>query len=225
MSLHCAVIEGGYWAWITPSAFRTNDSESINAFLKESLGYKKHQWGLFNEKVKKIIEQQQNDITKAIIGLGRYQLRPQYSYLSVSEDKWFHMSQEQRKAWIKKFNATQVQVVQFQLPKSRKVLVVQFQLPKSRNAQAVQSLLPKNIQVVLSLSMNLICQQIFLLDVLLAKVRYLQVFKMWCQALDCLEGICRKASMLVAETNSVVSAPGFSAKDKIVRSKSGSSPH
>jgi len=31
--------------------------------------------------------------------------------------------------------------------------------------------------------------------------------------------------MLVAETNSVVSAPGFSAKDKIVRSKSGSSPH
>ena len=84
-----------------PSAFRTNDSESINALLKESLGYKKHQWGLFNEKVKKIIQQQQNDMTKAIIGHGRYQLCPQYSFLSVSEDKWFHMSQEQRQTWIK----------------------------------------------------------------------------------------------------------------------------
>ena len=39
------------------------------------------------------------------------------------------------------------------------------------------------------------------------------------------EGMCRKASMLVAETNSVVCAPGFSAKDKMVRSQSGSSPH
>ena len=39
------------------------------------------------------------------------------------------------------------------------------------------------------------------------------------------EGMWRKASVLVAETNSVVSAPGFSAKYKMVRSQSGSSPH
>ena len=51
------------------SAFRTNDSESTNALLKESLGYKKHQWGVFNEKVKKVVKQQQ-DMSKAIIGHG-----------------------------------------------------------------------------------------------------------------------------------------------------------
>ena len=70
-----------------PSSFHTNDSESINALLKESLSYKKHQWALFNEKIKEVVKQQQHDMTKAIIGHGEYQLRSQYSFLAVSEDK------------------------------------------------------------------------------------------------------------------------------------------
>ena len=77
-----------------PVAFYTNDSESINALLKESLAYKKHQWALFNEKVKKVVEQQHGEVEKAIIGYGQYQLRPHYSFLAVPEDKWFKMSQE-----------------------------------------------------------------------------------------------------------------------------------
>ena len=38
-----------------PKPFYTNDNESINALLKECFGYKKHQWGLFNAKVKEIV--------------------------------------------------------------------------------------------------------------------------------------------------------------------------
>ena len=38
-------------------------------------------------------------MSKAIIGHGQYQLRPQY----------FQLSEEQRLNWIKKFNACQVQ--------------------------------------------------------------------------------------------------------------------
>ncbi len=91
-----------------PKAFYTNDSESINAFLKESLGYKKHQWAIFNEKVKKIVQQQQIEMEKALIGYGEYQLRPQFSFLSVNEEKWFRMSQEQRLLYIKKFNCCTV---------------------------------------------------------------------------------------------------------------------
>ncbi len=87
-----------------PAAFYTNDSESINALLKGSLGYKKHQWGLFNEKAKKIVEQQQREMEKAIVGYGEYRLQPQYSFLAVSEEKWFRMSQE-RLRWVRKFNA------------------------------------------------------------------------------------------------------------------------
>lgn len=91
-----------------PSAFYTNDSESINALLKESLNYKKHQWGIFNEKVKKIAQKQQSEMEKAVIGYGEYQLRPQYSFLAVPEEKWFRMSQEQRQQCITKFNSCTV---------------------------------------------------------------------------------------------------------------------
>ena len=75
-----------------PSAYYTNDSESISALLKESLGYKKHQWGVFNEKVKRIVEQQQQEMEKAIIGYGEYRLHPQYSFLAIREEKWFKMT-------------------------------------------------------------------------------------------------------------------------------------
>ena len=91
-----------------PLAYYTIDSESINALLKESLGYKKHQWGVFNEKVKRIVKQQQREVKKAIIGYGEYMLRPQYSFLAIPEEKWFRMSQDQRLRWIQKFNACAV---------------------------------------------------------------------------------------------------------------------
>ena len=45
---------------------------------------------------------------KAIIGYGEYMLRPQYSFLAVSEEKWFKMSQDQQLRWIQKFNACAV---------------------------------------------------------------------------------------------------------------------
>ena len=54
-----------------PMPFFTNDSESINVFLKGSLKYKKQQWPLFNEKVRKIVDQQQSEIEKGIIGYGQ----------------------------------------------------------------------------------------------------------------------------------------------------------
>ena len=39
-------------------AFYTNGNESINAVLKECVNYKKQQWGIFNQKMKKAVEQQ-----------------------------------------------------------------------------------------------------------------------------------------------------------------------
>ena len=77
-----------------PTAFYTNDNEAINAKLKECLGYKKHQWALFNAKMKELVKQRQQEVQKAIIGFGQYRLRPQYSSLSATEEKWFRMSQE-----------------------------------------------------------------------------------------------------------------------------------
>ena len=57
-----------------PKAFYTDDNEAINAKLKECLGYKKHQWGLFNAKMKELAKQQQQEVEKAIIGFGQYRI-------------------------------------------------------------------------------------------------------------------------------------------------------
>ena len=48
------------------------------------------------------------EMEKAIIGYGEYRLRPQYSFLAISEEKWFKMTQDQRLRWIQKFNVCAV---------------------------------------------------------------------------------------------------------------------
>ena len=55
-----------------PKAYYTNGSESINAVLKERVDYKKQQWAVFNQKMKETVEQQQQEVEKAIIGCGKY---------------------------------------------------------------------------------------------------------------------------------------------------------
>ena len=173
--------------------------------LKESLGYKKYQWGLFNEKVEKVVKQQQQDMTKAIIGHGQYQIRPQYLFLAVSEDKWFQMSEEQRLNWIKKFNACQVQ----ECTNRSSVIADESSAPSgSTKGSSPDALDISASQVESSLSVTL--QDM----VSSTRLPYASV-----------EGIWRKAKKLVTEINSVVCAPGFGSKDRMVKSNSGSSPH
>ena len=70
-----------------PKAFYTNDNESINSLLKECTDYKKQQWGVFNQKMKKAVEQQQREVEKAVIGCGKYRLRTEYSFLVIAKEK------------------------------------------------------------------------------------------------------------------------------------------
>ena len=78
-----------------PNAFYTNDNKSVNTVFKECVNYKKEQWGVFNQKMKKMVQQQQQEVEKAIIGCGKYCIRTEYNFLSITEDKWFRMTQAQ----------------------------------------------------------------------------------------------------------------------------------
>ena len=89
-------------------SYHTNDSKSINAILKECVGYKKQKWAIFNEIIKQAVENQQCEFEKSLVGLGQYSLQNQYSFLSVQEDKWFKMTTNQRLHHIKKFNMWKV---------------------------------------------------------------------------------------------------------------------
>jgi hypothetical protein len=53
-----------------PAEFNTNDSESTNSAVKQFLQFKKSDWPTFNEKIKKYIVLQQEEIDKSIVGIG-----------------------------------------------------------------------------------------------------------------------------------------------------------
>ena len=43
----------------------------------------------FNDKMKQYVEDQQEEVCKALIGIDRYTLRKEYCYLAVNSNVWF----------------------------------------------------------------------------------------------------------------------------------------
>ena len=88
-----------------PTAFTTNASETANYMLKHKVNYKKSELSEFLTKLRQLIEDQQREVEKAIIGRGKFELRSQYRSWYVPETKWFSMSQSQRTSHLNKFAA------------------------------------------------------------------------------------------------------------------------
>ena len=57
-----------------PTAFYTNPNESMNSALKEKTNYTKMQWPEFNERMKAFVKEQQEEVEKAVVGVGKYEL-------------------------------------------------------------------------------------------------------------------------------------------------------
>ena len=170
-----------------PAAFYKNDSDSINALLKKSLSYqKKNSGGVFNEKVKKIVHQQQCEMEKAVIGYGQYKLRSQFHCLSVSEEKWFRMSQGQRLMYIKKFNSCTVRSCDTATPTSSTTIISQ---PNEDITVGWFSIQHQEEECSLSVSLEDAISN--------TNLSYMIV-----------DGIWNKASVLIKESNAIVSAPG-----------------
>lgn len=182
-----------------PKAFYTNDNESINAVLKECVNYKKQQWGVFNQKMRKAVEQQQHEVEKAIIGCGKYRIRAEYKFLAVPEEKWFRMTQVQRLHQLKKFNTCFVRnggltgsTVDKGDSQCRDITVGQFRLEEGESTLSVS---------------------------------YEEAIAATQLPKETAEGIWKKAAMLVTESNAITFAPGFGNGDRMVKSNSGSTPH
>ena len=56
-----------------PLQFTTNASESINAVLKHKVDYKKNELPDFLDKLKSVINEQERELERAIIGRGKYE--------------------------------------------------------------------------------------------------------------------------------------------------------
>lgn len=145
------------------------------------------------------MDDNQNEMEKAIIGQGQYRLKPQYKHLCIPEDTWFKMTTEQRLNQIKKFNSCLVRAT-----------VARSILTDSINTQQ------SNHQLITGK---------FALDSESIALSYKEAFANTKVPQSTAEGIWTKASMLVSEENAVVVAPGCGAKDRMVKSKSEAVPH
>ena len=57
----------------------------------------------FLQMLNNLICEQECEVERAVIGRGKYELRPQYQSFHVPETKWFAMSTMQREQHLKKF--------------------------------------------------------------------------------------------------------------------------
>ena len=94
---------------IPPPAFTTNASESINAMLKKKVDYKKNELPAFMNHLKQIIDEQDRELERAVIGRGKYEFVEEYKFLEIKEINWFKMTREQRKKHIQKVANVQIE--------------------------------------------------------------------------------------------------------------------
>ena len=92
-----------------PAPFTANSSESINSLLKSRMDCKKNELPTFLDKLKSVIDDQQCEVERAIIGRGKYELCKQYKKLEKTEDQWFmKMTIAQRQTHVNEFHHLQL---------------------------------------------------------------------------------------------------------------------
>ena len=170
---------------IPPRSFYTNDNKSANALLKECVVYKQ-KWPIFDNKLKKYVDNIQVEMEKAIMGCGQYHLKPQYKFLGVAEDTWFKMRTKQRLKYINKFITYHV----------RSPVTTSFSAVKENDKQS-DTIVYGNFN---SNSDNI-------------SMSHEEAFANTRVPHNAAEGIWKKAAMLIGEENSIVLAPGCGPKD------------
>ena len=86
-----------------PEPFYTNDVESKNRVLKDQTCYKPQQLPAFVEAMKGMYEEQKQEIDKAVVGLGEYQLCQPYESYEIASKEWFNKSQKQWERILQRF--------------------------------------------------------------------------------------------------------------------------
>ena len=93
--LHCVREECGLGC--PPDIFTTNASESVNAVLKRKVDYKRNEPPVFINKLKELVQEQQCEVERAVIGRSKYRFKEQYRFLEIPESKCFMINTEQRR--------------------------------------------------------------------------------------------------------------------------------
>ncbi len=86
-----------------PKPYYTNAIESKNNVLKQKVQYKASQLPAFIDHMKSLLQEQRMEIERALAMSGEYRLHSSYSRFGCSSQKWFRMSEDQRKKKVENF--------------------------------------------------------------------------------------------------------------------------
>lgn len=91
-----------------PEHFTTNASKSVNAFLINKVDHKRSELPDCLKKLKEVISEQDEELSRAVIVKGKYAIRPGFKKLEKTEAQWFSMKEEARKQYLQKVSLVQV---------------------------------------------------------------------------------------------------------------------
>ena len=193
-----------------PLQFTTNASESVNFVLKSKVDYRKNELPEFLDKLKSVIDEQERELERAIIGRGKYKLCDDFKRLEISEDEWFtKMSVSQREAHVKRVLSVSLEP---KITSPRMSLLAAKKVPEHRIETSKPSCSQKAPTLQTTTKVDLCVDVSSFCDTVLIP-----------KAVLC--AIWNKATELLNEPGSICKSPGGNAKDRIVKSTSGSRPH
>ena len=81
-----------------PSSFNTNASEYLNAMLKRKVRFKKNELPKFVDHLKPLVDEQERELERAVIGTGKYEFRTEFHLLEIKEVDWFRNPDSKKKS-------------------------------------------------------------------------------------------------------------------------------
>ena len=86
-----------------PAPFYTNDVESQTSVIKHQTHYRAQELPEFVATMQTMIDNQKQEIERAVAGVGEYQVIEQYKHLKIPTRKFCQMTQKQKEKHIKAF--------------------------------------------------------------------------------------------------------------------------
>lgn len=201
-SIHCGVWEKKLdWGHLPKHITQMTTSQSTR-YSRKALVTKKTAIGNDQQKMKNVVQQQQHEVEKAVIGVKNttYVLNiVSWFFLKKSGSEWLNCSVYSTLKSLIPVSCVRVWKHVGQVP----LHVCQM---KQNRAFIITMTLPSDSFDSLSVSH----------EDALTVTRIPKVVA---------EGVWTKASMLITESNAITFAPGFGKRDRIVKSTSGPSPH
>ena len=191
-----------------PQPFTTNASETVNSVLKSHVNYKSSQLLEFVGKLKDVVDEQEREIERAVIGRGKYRFKMQYSHLMVPESKWFKMTESQRRAHLDKVATSEIEpsATSSTLFSCSTETIAPPLTHSDSNARQSLSTSSSSTPRQLSVDMTSVAAEVTIPQ-------------------PCLQGIWKKAEELLNSQGSITAAPGNSEEARMVLSRSGQRPH